>query len=497
MNSRPNIVLILTDQERYIPPYEKADDGLVDLRNKHLVAHKMLERHSVSFHNHYTEATACVPSRASIFLSKEAYVHGLKQTPGLAKTDHDPAIKWLDGSIPTMGNVFREIGYDTYYFGKWHLTGDPTPDELEKCGFSCWGGTEPHGPQLYKSGSVMDSKFVDEAIDTVKNRTSDKPFLLVLSLVNPHDIVLISKLSLLMKQTNTFNYKFPFPPESQTPLPEVIQAFKKLYPTLMIPQWLHNIVHSDDNAIKNFYFDLMVKVDKEILRFMNFFTKTKYYSNTFVFFTSDHGDMLGAKDIQQKWYTPYQEAIHVPFMIHHQKIPFTVNYDCLTSSLDILPTMIGLATSSDKMYNVNFSGINLRSIVAESFNGFYVYKASDYRRSVIFETEDDIVDGKSNYPVYYNLFPSTTKFLLWLQGRTKKLYHPKYIRTVMSFVPVRKTIHLHKLSQYYYNGSEYWELFDLSADPCETINLINDFSCYETIAHLKSIMIRKFNLSRM
>lgn len=169
---RPNILLIMTDQERAPPPYETP--ALAEFRRTQLKARQSLIDNGVSFHRHYVASTACTPSRASLFTGQYPSLHGVSQTDGLAKTAHDANMNWLDPDVvPTMGHWFQAAGYRTYYKGKWHIshadlaapgtheglmTNDglgnaikemvsvyEKADRLEPFGFHGWIGREPHG----------------------------------------------------------------------------------------------------------------------------------------------------------------------------------------------------------------------------------------------------------------------------------------------------------------------------------------------------------------
>lgn len=63
-----------------------------------------------------------------------------------------------------------------------------------------------------------------------------------------------------------------------------------------------------------------------------------FYEDTIIIYTSDHGGLF------QKWYQAYEEAIHEPLVVHNPKlIPQSRSIDMLTSHVDILPTILGLA----------------------------------------------------------------------------------------------------------------------------------------------------------
>ena len=172
MPTRPNVLVVMTDEERYPPPYES--DAVADFRRTQLPGRERIRARGVELHRHYASATACTPSRASLFTGQFPSLHGLTSTDGLAKTATDPAMTWLDpATVPTLGDWFRAAGYDTYYRGKWHIShadlvapgthdglrtndaaGTVLPgtvdlydraDRLDQYGFHGWVGREPHG----------------------------------------------------------------------------------------------------------------------------------------------------------------------------------------------------------------------------------------------------------------------------------------------------------------------------------------------------------------
>ena len=172
MSDRPDIVIVMTDEERAVPPYEAPD--VLAWRDRTLAGRKWFDEHGVSFQRHYTGSLACVPSRPTIFTGQYPDLHGVTQTDGIGKVFDDSRMRWLrKGEVPTLGNWFRAAGYDTHYDGKWHISHadltDPTtggrwppttttasstpprcsatstPTRSAPFGFSGWVGPEPHG----------------------------------------------------------------------------------------------------------------------------------------------------------------------------------------------------------------------------------------------------------------------------------------------------------------------------------------------------------------
>src|ERR1700753_4095239 len=100
MSRRPNVLVILTDQQRYPPPYESEE--LAEYRREHLPGLERLRQDGVSFRHHYPMASACAPSRASLLTGQYPSLHGVAQTDGLAKEADGPDVSWLaPGGGPT------------------------------------------------------------------------------------------------------------------------------------------------------------------------------------------------------------------------------------------------------------------------------------------------------------------------------------------------------------------------------------------------------------
>ena len=114
--SSPNVLFIMTDEERYPPSYETA--AVAEFRRTQLPARERLRDGGLELHRHYTGSTACLPSRATVFTGQYPSLHGVTSTDGMAKKATDPAMHWLDpSSVPTMGDWFRAAGYRSHYRG--------------------------------------------------------------------------------------------------------------------------------------------------------------------------------------------------------------------------------------------------------------------------------------------------------------------------------------------------------------------------------------------
>jgi arylsulfatase A-like enzyme len=72
--SGPNILLIMTDEERYPPPYE--DAGVAEFRRTQMPARERIRTGGLELHRHYAGSTACAPSRATLFSGQYPSLHG-------------------------------------------------------------------------------------------------------------------------------------------------------------------------------------------------------------------------------------------------------------------------------------------------------------------------------------------------------------------------------------------------------------------------------------
>ncbi len=389
LGSKPNILLIMVDQERYPVVYE--DEAIRAWRKEQLHAQDLLKKHGFEFKNHYAGSTACCPSRATIYTGQYPSLHGVTQTDGAAKTAYDPDIFWLNPStVPTIGDYFRTAGYQTYWKGKWHVSaadilvpgtqnaflsydpdnGLPLPaneriyikaNVLGEFGFAGWVGPEPHGANPRNSGSSAatgvsgrDVVYAEQTVELIREldrlyrttaREEFKPWLVVASFVNPHDIAIFGDIS---RRSPLFAFKVdpsvpaippaPTATESLVTKPIAQFSYRNVYPFALQPL-------QDTLFYRQLYYSLQLEVDRQIVKVLNALMESAFYQNTIVIFTSDHGELLGAHGgLFQKWYQAYEEAIHVPLIIHNPVLfPKPAGTEMLTSHVDLLPTLLGIA----------------------------------------------------------------------------------------------------------------------------------------------------------
>src|ERR1700691_2890314 len=150
--SGPNILVIVVDQLR-TPQWFTAAPEMARL----LPNISRLRREGVSFERHYTASNDCTPARSTLLTG--LYTH---QTGGMITGGST-----LSPGFPTWGKLLLEQGYESWWFGKWHLThGDnewsviQDAGALEPYGFS--GGTFPSPDGGPGQGWRVDPQITDQ-----------------------------------------------------------------------------------------------------------------------------------------------------------------------------------------------------------------------------------------------------------------------------------------------------------------------------------------------
>jgi arylsulfatase A-like enzyme len=538
MSRPPNVLLIMTDQQRYPPAYER--DEVARFRREHCGGQERLLENGVSFQHHYPMSVACAPSRASLLTGQYPSLHGVTQTDGLAKNADSPSMSWLAAdAVPTIGDWFRAGGYRTYYKGKWHAShthlGDADPllsidaegapneqnidaylqaDLLDEYGFSEWVGPEPHGLGKHNTGMVKDPFTADETVallERLEADASDQPWLTVCSFLNPHDDSIFGLIGLAQglryhRSTVPEVGQAPTRHEDLTTKPSCHQSYVDAWGTILAPQpWIETHLR--------FYYQLQAAVDAQITRVLDALRASEAYENTIVIFTSDHGDMQGAHGgMHEKWHTAYEEAIHVPFIVSSPLLPGgRREMDFPTSHADLLPTLLGLAgiDHDTALVKLRADHSETQPLVGRDLSDA-IRAATPTARSepVLFVTDDEISEGQDKSRSPFQRIARRAKFY-------KTVVQPNHIETVIAAVGVDGEQHLVKLSRYHDN-QQFWtvpgerderlqgrntasvlepepdeyELYDLTLDPFEERNLAHPANTDDRSRALHESMLR-------
>ncbi len=450
-----NVILFITDQDRatqHFPEgWEEANlPGMTRLKQK-----------GVSFDNAFCNSCMCSPSRATMFCGYYPEQHGVKST----LEEDMPAPEYPQVELPTnlknLASVMSASGYDVVYKGKWHLSkpeGEEfAPSDLKKYGFDRWNPPDAGADQSIEQqgGGVTDhdGRFMDSdgdpdageegVLQFLESRTgSDRPFCLVVSLVNPHDVLLYPKNLIEGGYDESWL-------EGDVELPETVDQSYRNRPSAHEKFFrIFNLSGRLDTREKklaylNFYANLSKLVDGYLVEILDLLESRGMLDETIVIRTSDHGEMgLAHGGMRQKNFNAYEETLKVPMVISNPELfPEPRTEEALVSHVDLLPTLAGLVDAPLKA-RAKWAG-------------------KDYSKLVL---------GQSRKPVQDHIVFTFDDY----QAGQKQ---GPYVPAPQHIVAVREKNW--KIAKYYDPEREKapeWELYDLKNDPLERHNLAGPHS---------------------
>ncbi|HRI14827.1 MAG TPA: sulfatase-like hydrolase/transferase [Verrucomicrobiota bacterium] len=194
---KPNILLILVDQFRFPSVFPNDIKSAAEFLAQYTPNIYRLWSAGVKFSGHYTAAVACTPARGTIITGLYSQQTWLAQTITAKDPESTQTVQpQLKSAFPTYGKLLRQAGYQTPYFGKWHvslLDNTKPGNGLEPYGFTSYTWPDPTGYNL--QGTVgqppdypNDEMTAEAAASWLSGRKpSDSPWCATVSFVNPHD----------------------------------------------------------------------------------------------------------------------------------------------------------------------------------------------------------------------------------------------------------------------------------------------------------------------
>lgn len=382
-SERPNVLLIFTDQQQA---------GMLSCTgNRWLKTPAMdsLAQTGARFERAYCVNPVCVPSRTGMLTGYMPSRFGVQTNRGNTRL---PA----DIEKQAMGWLFRNAGYETAYGGKVHV-----PSKITDCGFDVLTGNER-------------DKLATECVAFLK-RPHDKPFLLVASFINPHDICFVNfaedKPAKAAPSEKKLNAEVPdggalaAKATAAAALKRPAGVTEEEFFAKHCPPLPSNFEASNNPKTRHWsveqwrqygwaYCRLTEQVDRQIGQVLQALRDAGLEENTVVVFTSDHGEMDGAHGLIAKSVF-FEEAVRVPFIVSLKGVtkPGLVNNQHLVSSgLDLIPTLC------------DFAGIKPpAALLGRSVRALTEGRAvQEWRPYVVSETEGGrmVCSGRYKYCVY-------------------------------------------------------------------------------------------------
>ncbi|MBE9193489.1 sulfatase-like hydrolase/transferase [Gloeocapsopsis crepidinum LEGE 06123] len=371
--NRPNILILCMDQW-------DATMAVPDVVQ--FPAMKRLEAQGTRFERNYCTVPICTPSRSTMWTGVHAKHTGLWDNTNFAW------IGELTSEIPTIGHMLRQQGYYTAFKGKWHLSEvEQSEDTLERYGFADyqqWG--DMFGAPL--QGAQLDGTVAFETVDWLETKAPslDQPWLLISSMVNPHDVMFFQSDPIEQPEPNgamnglqttkqrlgwfeqqwdvtlppNFADDYALQPPGVRNYKQVIDQNYGRVPDNREDLWLER---------RNYLINCMRLVDSEFGKILDVLDRRNLWDNTVVLLISDHGEMNGAHRMAQKGAIAFDEAAIsyltavVPGGAQGKR---TV---AVSTFLDLAPTLLefaGLGADGIKERYPHLKGRSMRSVMFDA-----------------------------------------------------------------------------------------------------------------------------------
>lgn len=315
-NTRPNIIVFFTDQQRWDTTGAHGNPlGLTPNFDRMALA-------GLHVPYAFTCQPVCGPARSCMQTGLYATANGSYHN-GIP----------LSQELPTLAHHFNDAGYDTAYIGKWHLAGtgvQPVPEPL-RGGYRYWlaADTLEHTSDAYRTRLFdgdnrpvdLPGYRVDACADAAiryldSRRNADRPFFLFLSFLEPHH------------QNHRDDY----------PAPDV---YRGRYTGSYVPPDLAALGGTAHQHLDGYY-GMVKRLDEALGRITDALKSLGMQQNTVVLFTSDHGCHFKTRNGEYKR-SAHESSIRVPMAFAGACFRNQGRIDELVSLIDIPPTLLDAA----------------------------------------------------------------------------------------------------------------------------------------------------------
>lgn len=310
---RPNVLFILTDDQRW---------DCVSLNPDAIIATPNIDRlghQGVYFPNHFCTTSLCSPSRASILSGLYAHAHGVSNN--FTEYPED---------MPTWPHELQKSGYETAYIGKYHM-GEANDDV--RGGFDYFVTHKGQGQYFdnvfrFNGGErrlvkgYYTTVVTDMAEDWLKNRSSDKPWALMIGHKAPHSFYFPEK-----KYEHAFDHvNVPYPAsaflldDNDCWYKERLDTWHGIYGPLF--EWRKDWPDESPQGVAAFanmnraYWGTILSVDDSVGRLYQFLADRGQLDNTLIIFTSDNGLLAGEQGMVDKR-TAHEPSIRIPLVVRY------------------------------------------------------------------------------------------------------------------------------------------------------------------------------------
>lgn len=359
---RPNIVFVITDQQRY--------DTIAALGYDHVDTPHLdrLVREGTTFTQTYVTAPSCSPSRASLFTGVYPHTSGVLRNEALWRHS------WVErlaesgyhcvnvGKMHThpwetplgfhertvVENKDRDHPAVPFFHDQWDkalwIRGETKPtrtvhrqraDYVERLGAFEWELDEDLHPDVFVG---------NHARWWLSSYPGAEPFFLQIGFPGPHP-----PYDPVPRHLDAYRDR-PVPPPVRTPedlagQPDALRVLREHHQENDHDSVVHLADPTDQQSARQrrHYYANVTMIDEQIGRIIEALEERGVLDNTVIVFTSDHGDCLGDHGHSQKW-NMYEASVHVPAIVWGPgRIQAGQRISDLVSMMDFGPTVLELA----------------------------------------------------------------------------------------------------------------------------------------------------------
>ena len=314
---KPNVVLIITDQQ-----FADAMSCVMGSKYLHTPNMDRLAEKGIRFTRAYSPNPLCLPMRTSMITGRFPHETGVL-------TNDDKKMDLTNQIF--LGKILKDAGYETAYFGKWHIA---LKQDLK----------EIHGFDQMNTKSELDA---EPAIEFIKSK-HEKPFFAVASFLSPHEICQWSRFQELpggeigelppLQELPPLKENYN-PPTNET---DIMTFMRKSYQAQRLFP-VGDYTDADWRRLQWGYYRLIERADEFVGKVVNTVNESGQAENTVIIFLADHGDCCGSHHWNQKTVF-YDESARVPLIISWAGKTKTGTTDYLTNTgTDMIPTICDFA----------------------------------------------------------------------------------------------------------------------------------------------------------
>jgi arylsulfatase len=324
--ARMNIVMLVIDDTRW--------DSIGAAGNR-IVQTPRIDRiasEGIRFTQARVATSICMTSRASLLTGQYMSRHGIDRF-GKQLTP--------DAFARTYAGLLRAAGYWTGYVGKYDV-GAPRPadfDFLRAYHGRHWLDKD-NGERVH-----VTEQNTHDAIEFLRARPEDKPFLLSVGYFAPHAEDNAKEQYLPQDWSAKVYEGVKVPP---SPLSD--EKYLRALPPFLSQdsnegrirfKWRFDTPERYQEYMVRYY-RLITEVDAAVGRLIDELKAQRVYENTLMVFVGDNGYFHGDRGLADKWY-PYEQAFRVPLIIRDPRLPVRrrgATRDQLVLNIDIAPTIV-------------------------------------------------------------------------------------------------------------------------------------------------------------